>query len=58
VYGLITLIAILLVGSVIVLIICMTWRLSGKDYAVASPFPQASLWQSGSHHDTGTIRLW
>lgn len=31
VYGLITLIAILLVGSVIVLIICMTWRLSGAD---------------------------
>lgn len=30
-YGLITLIAILLVGSVIVLIICMTWRLSGAD---------------------------
>lgn len=31
VYGLITLIAILLVGSVILLIICMTWRLSGAD---------------------------
>lgn len=31
VYGLITLIAILLVGSVILLIICMTWRLSGSD---------------------------
>ncbi|XP_052030703.1 interleukin-17 receptor A [Apodemus sylvaticus] len=31
VYGVITLIAILLVGSVILLIVCMTWRLSGAD---------------------------
>lgn len=30
-YGVITLIAILLVGSVILLIVCMTWRLSGAD---------------------------
>lgn len=31
VYGFITVIAILLVGSVILLIVCMTWRLSGAD---------------------------
>ncbi|XP_038176523.1 interleukin-17 receptor A [Arvicola amphibius] len=31
VYGFITVIAILLVGSVILLTICMTWRLSGAD---------------------------
>nr|XP_048300319.1 interleukin-17 receptor A isoform X1 [Myodes glareolus] len=31
VYGFITVIAILLVGSVILLTICMTWRLSGSD---------------------------
>lgn len=31
VYGFITVIAILLVGSVILLIVCMTWRLSGKE---------------------------
>lgn len=42
VYGLITLIAILLVGSVILLIICMTWRLSGKEYTVL-PVPAFSL---------------
>ncbi|XP_076423928.1 interleukin-17 receptor A isoform X1 [Peromyscus maniculatus bairdii] len=31
VYGFITIIAILLVGSVILVIVCMTWRLSGSD---------------------------
>ena len=36
VYGFITVIAILLVGSVILLTICMTWRLAGKEYAGAS----------------------
>ncbi|XP_051011221.1 interleukin-17 receptor A [Acomys russatus] len=32
VYGFITGIAILLVGSVILLVVCMTWRLSGADH--------------------------
>ncbi|OBS77221.1 hypothetical protein A6R68_16328 [Neotoma lepida] len=32
VYGVITVIAILLVGFVILLIVCMTWRLSGSDH--------------------------
>ncbi|XP_052576959.1 interleukin-17 receptor A isoform X2 [Peromyscus californicus insignis] len=32
VYGFITIIAILLVGSVILVIVCMTWRLSGSDH--------------------------
>lgn len=36
VYVFITVIAILLVGSVILLAICMTWRLSGKECAGAS----------------------
>lgn len=37
VYGFITIIAILLVGSVILVIVCMTWRLSGKEWAGADP---------------------
>lgn len=37
-YGFITAIAILLVGSVILLIVCMTWRLSGKEQPALPPF--------------------
>ncbi|XP_028616925.1 interleukin-17 receptor A isoform X1 [Grammomys surdaster] len=51
VYGLITLIAILLVGSVILLVICMTWRLAGaadqekhgEDSKINGVLPRADL---------------
>uniref|UniRef100_A0A8C6RPU2 Interleukin-17 receptor A n=1 Tax=Nannospalax galili TaxID=1026970 RepID=A0A8C6RPU2_NANGA len=43
VYGFITVIAILLVGSVILLVICMAWRLSGSHHEKYSDDPKHNI---------------
>lgn len=52
VYGFITGISILLVGSVILLIVCMTWRLPGKGHHGVCPSVPLFLPMPSSSHSS------